>query len=180
MVITAPGRIWIARNLMMIFKKIFLFNSYKYFCVNFLLTEEHLEIKEKNIFTATEIATIKATYNTEIMEKFINANLWIKNYFPNYLPCDPLLHSAGFNVNNRKSYLQKFVEFFFKGKIGDYIDEKFRIMTRNYFNRKYKNYKREELDKMFKTEHNESRTHPANMQKIILDKYNEKLKQYNL
>jgi hypothetical protein len=180
MVITAPDRLWIARNLMMIFKKIFLFNSYKFFCVNFLLTENHLEIEDKNIFTATEIATIKPTFNTGLMETFIKKNLWIKTHFPNYQTCDPVLHSPGFKVNNRKSYLQKVFELFFFGRFGDFIDEKFRKMTHEYFDRKYKNYKKDEANKLFKTERNESRTHPANMQKVILDKYNEKLKQFNL
>lgn len=180
MVITAPNRLWIARNLMMIFKKIFLFNSYKYFCVNFLLTEDHLEISDKNIFTATETATVKTTFNTALLESFINKNLWIKNYFPNYQPCDPLLHLPGFKVNNRTSYLQKVLELFFYGKIGDFIDEKFRIMTNKYFEKKYRNFTKEERTKLLKTESSESRTHPLNMQKVILDKYNEKLKQFNI
>jgi predicted nucleotidyltransferase len=61
MVITRKGRLWIARTLLMLFKKIFLLNSYKYFCINFLLSEDNLEIEDKNVFTATEVMTVKAT-----------------------------------------------------------------------------------------------------------------------
>src|SRR3972149_5244541 len=42
MIITAPGRLWIARTLLMLFKKIFLFNSYKYFCINYFVTTDNL------------------------------------------------------------------------------------------------------------------------------------------
>src|SRR5207253_11478070 len=78
MIITEPKRLWIARTILMLFKKIFLFNSYKYFCLNYYITSDNLEIEEKNIFTATEIAYVKATYNTRLMEDFIKANMWIK------------------------------------------------------------------------------------------------------
>ena len=36
MVITKKDRLWISKTLLMLFKKIFLLNSYKYFCINML------------------------------------------------------------------------------------------------------------------------------------------------
>ena len=46
-IVTKPGRLWIARTFLILFKKIFLFNSYKYFCVNYFVDEKMLEIEEK-------------------------------------------------------------------------------------------------------------------------------------
>ncbi len=40
MVVTKNNRLWICRTLLMLFKKIFLFNSYKYFCINYFISEE--------------------------------------------------------------------------------------------------------------------------------------------
>ena len=42
--ITEPGRLWLARTLLVVFKKIFLFNSHKYFCVNYFVDTKHLEV----------------------------------------------------------------------------------------------------------------------------------------
>ncbi len=180
MVITAEGRLWITRTLLMLFKKVFLFNSYKYFCINYFITQSHLEIEEKNIFTATEIATIKGAYNTGLMNEFISKNGWIKNYFPNYILCDPKLHNSNFKINNRKSRIQKVFELLFKGPIGNKLNESFMKLTIKHWNKKYSNLEEDERNHMFKSTVNISKTHPGNMQKKILNAYTEKLKKYNL
>jgi hypothetical protein len=180
MVITKKDRLWIARTLLMLFKKIFLFNSYKFFCINYFISEDKLEIDEKNYFTATEIVHLKATFNTAGMNKFISNNSWIKKYFPNYIPINDLLNSAGFKVNDRKSYIQKLFELFFIGTWGNYLDNYFRIKTTDYFKRKYKVSDKTEHDQMFKSTKNESKTHPQNMQKQILINYFKKLEKYEL
>src|SRR5690606_3777846 len=55
-IITIPNRLWIARTLLVLYKRIFLLNSHKFFCVNYFVDEKHLGIEEKNLFTATELA----------------------------------------------------------------------------------------------------------------------------
>ena len=55
-IITKPNRLWIARTLMILYKKIVLLNSKKYFCVNYFITSNHLQIQEQNRFTATELS----------------------------------------------------------------------------------------------------------------------------
>ena len=57
-IVTEPGRLWLARTLLVLYKKIFLLNSHKYFCVNYFVDTKHLEIAEKNLFTATESITL--------------------------------------------------------------------------------------------------------------------------
>jgi len=180
MVITAEDRLWVARTLLMLFKKIFLLNSYKYFCINYFITEKNLEIGEKNIFTATEIATIKATYNPDLMNEFIKINGWINGYFPNYVLCDPKLHESGCKVNNKKSRIQKAFEIFFKGIVGNKLNEYFMNMTIKHWDKKYSYIDKNERDHMFKSTTNVSKTHPNNMQKKILTAYDRKLKEFNL
>ncbi|RPI17123.1 MAG: nucleotidyltransferase domain-containing protein [Ignavibacteriae bacterium] len=180
MIITKKERLWVSRMLLMAFKKLFLFNSYKYFCINYFITEDNLEIEDKNIFTATEIVYIKPTFNSELMTDFIKANLWIKDYFPNYKIGDKHFNSPGFEVNNRKSYLQRFIELFFNGKLGDKLNEHFMKITGNHWIKKYKELDENERKQMFKTSPKTSTTHPRNMQKEILSMYNERLKKFNL
>jgi predicted nucleotidyltransferase len=58
-IITAKNRLWIARTLMHTFKKLtFLFNKQHYFCMNYYVDEAQLQIAEKNIYTAIEVAWI--------------------------------------------------------------------------------------------------------------------------
>ena len=180
MLITANNRLWISRSMLMLFKKIFFMNSYKFFCINYYVTENNLEITEKNIFTATEIATIKATYNTGLMEQFIKSNDWVKDFFPNYNLCDPLLHTSGCRVNNRKSKVQRVIEFFIPGKIASALDKKLMNMTREHWKKKYPHLQDDERNHMFKSTETVSKTHPGNMQKKILNMYNRKLQEYDL
>ena len=62
-IITSQGRMWVARTLLVLYKKIFLFNSHKNFCVNYFLSEDSLLVPDRNIFTATEISFLVPTYN---------------------------------------------------------------------------------------------------------------------
>ena len=180
MIITSRGRLWISRTLLILFKKIFLFNSYKYFCLNYFITEDNLEIPFKNVFTATEVAYIKATFNTDLMYDFVMANKWIKDYFPNYKFLDPYLHSAGFKVNNRRSVLQRLTEIFFRGRWGDKLDNYLLQKTSYYWNKKYSSLEENDRKLLFRTEQNVSTTHPGDMQRTILRKYNERLMRFNL
>ena len=67
-IITAPKRLWIARTLLVLYKRVFLANSHKHFCVNYFIDEKHLEIEEKNLFTATELATVIPLYGSNNMK----------------------------------------------------------------------------------------------------------------
>jgi len=180
MLITAKNRLWISRSMLMLFKKIFFLNSYKFFCINYYITEDNLVITERNIFTATEIATIKATYNTEMLNEFIRHNSWVNEFFPNYVLCDPMLHTSGCKVNNRKSNIQRLIEFFMPGKFAAAIDRKLMRMTREHWKKKYPQLPDSERNHMFKSTENVSKTHPGNMQKKILGMYNQKLQEFNL
>jgi len=180
MVITAKNRLWIARTMLMLFKKIFLLNSYKFFCINYYISEDFLEIENKNIFTATEIVTIKSTYNSKLLEKFIHANKWVLEYFPNYVLCDPAMHLSGCKVSNRRSMLQVVTELLFIPPLAQKLDKIFMNKTSAHWNRKYSHVDKTERDHMFRSTSKVSKTHPLNMQKRILDMYNDKLKEFDL
>lgn len=180
MIITAPKRLWVAKSLLMLFKKIFLFNSKKYFCINYCITEDSLEISERNIFTATEIATIKATYNENMMRKFVEANKWIKNTFPNYILNDESLHTAGLKVSGRQSMIQKIAEIFFSGKFGDNMDEWLMQRTIKHWLRKFPHFNESERSHRLRSTPTESKAHPGSVQGKILSLYKEKLSKYNI
>ncbi|HEY8780540.1 MAG TPA: nucleotidyltransferase domain-containing protein [Mucilaginibacter sp.] len=83
-IITAKNRLWIARTVMHCFKKLsFLVNKEHYFCMNYYIDEQQLEIAEKNIYTAIEIGTLIPLQGDFVFEKFYAANLWIRDFLPN-------------------------------------------------------------------------------------------------
>jgi hypothetical protein len=82
-IITAPNKLWIARTLLIAYKKIVLFNSKKYFCVNYFISTNHLEIDEQNKFTATELVTLIPVYGEKAYTNFVTKNKWVETIFPN-------------------------------------------------------------------------------------------------
>jgi predicted nucleotidyltransferase len=85
-IITANNRLWIARTLLHVFKKLsFLAGKQHWFCMNYFIDESSLEIKEKNIFTAVEIATVLPVQGEFFFRNFIDENKWVKDYFPLHL-----------------------------------------------------------------------------------------------
>ncbi len=180
MVVTKPKRLWICRTLLMLFKKIFLLNNHKFFCINYFVSRDSLEIEEKNIFTATEIVFIKATFNSQLMKEFLESNKWIINFFPNYKIGSLTFNQPGCKINNRKSYIQKFFEIIFFSKFGDYLDNLFRKKTSDHWKKKYFLLDEKEREHMFKSTIHVSKTHPGNMQKVILNNYKKRLHTFNL
>ena len=116
--IAAPNRLWIARTCMHLFKKLtFLVHRQHWFCMNYYIDENALEIREKNIFTATEIVTVLPMRGKGVFDNFIGANLWVKNYFPQYIFQNNVCKKT------RKGVLKSFTEMIFNNKLGDRLDD---------------------------------------------------------
>ena len=124
-IITSPKRLWIARTFLILYKKIFLLNSRKYFCVNYFISSNALEIEEKNIFTATELTTLLPMYGNGSFHKFYDENKWVENYLPNKTVTDGL---SKLQVV-KKPTATKITEYFLDSKIGDWLDATFLRIT---------------------------------------------------
>ncbi len=127
LVIAHKGRLWICRTLLILYKKLFLFNSYKYFCLNYFIDEVHTEIEDKDIFTATELMTLIPVYNQEGADKIIDSNNWVRDYYAHF----PL--TSAYKMNNiHSTSLKKFVEFIFSNKAGDIVDDLCMRITKSF------------------------------------------------
>lgn len=165
-VITEPGRLWLARTLLVLFKKIFLFNSHKYFCVNYFIDTNHLEIAEKNLFTATETVTLLPMYGAAVFEKFRQANGWAWAQFPHF----PLRPTTGVPACKR-SWLKKGLEVLFSGKPGDWLDEKSMRLTVGYWKRKFSNLDHHTFQVALKSRRYVSKHHPLHFQQRVLERF---------
>jgi len=116
-IITARNRLWIARTIMHAFKKLtFLVNRQDYFCMNYYIDEQKLEIIEKTTYTAIEIVTLIPLRGKVIFEQFCAANSWTEQYLPNKVmdltPAKPA----------RNTFLKRLLEGVFNNAMGDAID----------------------------------------------------------
>jgi len=170
-IITSPGKLWIARTLLVMYKRIFLLNSHKYFCVNYFVDEHHLEIEEKNLFTATELATALPLYGAQSYKNLIALNPWLKGFFPNYTP-RPTSAVAEFTLRGTKRILEQFINLLPVDKLESFC----RKITLNRWKRLYaKEYPTVDFEVAFKSREYASKNHPQNFQRKIMELYANKI-----
>ena len=180
-IVTEPKRLWLCRTLMIAFKKVFLLNRKKFFCVNYFITSDHLEIEDKNIFTAVEIATLKPVFGINTYFEFMHKNSWIKNYLPNFrnekLELKP--------ISERKSVVQALVEKtagLMNGrkaildKIDGYLMKKWSWVWKV----RYPELTDEQRDLMFRCRPYVSKAHPGDFQTFVLSEYERRVKMFGI
>jgi len=172
-IITHPKRLWIARTFLVLFKKIFLFNSKKYFCVNYFVDERHLEIEEQNRFTATEVATLLPTYSRQHYDRFYQANRWIDQFYPHY----PKRTSEKIDVQ-KASKIQAALEFTLAGSFGERLDNWFMQRTIAYWSRKFKTMAPENFEVALKSRKYVSKHHPQNFQIKVKTAFQERVRNF--
>jgi predicted nucleotidyltransferase len=182
LIVSKENRLWICRTLLMLFRRIFLLNNSKYFCLNYFLTENNLNIDDRNIFTATELAHIKVTYNASMLEQLMQSNKWIDRYFPNYLATDSKYHFANSQTSDTANILQPFFEIFFRGRIGDSINLYLQEWVKRRVKRRYPAYPVLAQNQSYQLTTTRAKTHGVviDNKKDVLDKYKYLLKQYNI
>lgn len=167
-VITKDSKLWICRTLLMLYKKLFLLNSRKYFCINYFISESQLEIQEKNRFTATELKTLIPLEGKTSFEDFYQNNNWINDYFSNFEPNTDTVNSSD------KTYFTAFLEFLMNNKVGNGVDSLFKTLTLKKWNSKFHYLSKEDFNIALKSTNNISKHHPSNFQKKVIMALNEK------
>jgi hypothetical protein len=171
-IISEVGRVWLCKALLMLFKKVFLLNSKRFFCINYFIDTESLEIPEKNIFTAAEIAFLIPQRNSELCEKFFASNDWIQTFFPNFT----------FNLTGcskaRHPFFKRFQESLLRGRLGDKLDSFFMEVYRKRSKKKFGNTDPELFKINFKCEKNVAKYHPSGFQHLILQSYSSKISEF--
>jgi len=170
-IITKPNRLWVCRAFLTFFKKVFLGNSHHNFCINYFIDSKSLEISDKNIFTATEIAFLLPMYNYPLYREFMTANQWYRSEYPNI--------SEREEGNKIKSYYFRILlESLLNNPIGNWLDQKSFSVFTGFWEKKFKNYKPESFLLNFRSKKNVSKHHPNAFQEVVVKKYKEKISIY--
>jgi len=167
-IITKKNRLWISKFVLKIYKMIFLRNSKKYFCINYFISNGDLEIKEKNIFTSTELVTLIPLGNMDYAQNLLLKNEWVKGFLPN------AKHQKAY-IDKEESKVSKytsFIEFIFAGKLGNMME--FSILNFAKFSnhlRYSKKHKDENYELMFRSTADQAKVHNSNHQEVVLEKF---------
>lgn len=84
-IVTAKNRLWIARTLLHLFKKLTFITGHQHlFCMNYFVDESRLALPQENIFTAIELYTLIPVYNGSLVQQLKAANPWVRTLLPNH------------------------------------------------------------------------------------------------
>lgn len=171
-IITAANRLWIARSFLHLFKKFtFLFNKQHMYCMNYFIDELKPEIVEKNIYTATEIATLLPLYGDETFEKFYTANSWMKLWLPNH-------YMRVYTAKQIKTSWVGFIcEKLFNNGLGEWLDNYLMKLTAKSWARKALKKKKNNRGILMAldTSKHFAKPSPVNFQQKLLRKYEHRL-----
>jgi len=172
-IITRSNRLWIARTLMFLFIKLFYLVKRPYwYCLNYFIDEEALQIEEKNVFTAIETMTLIPVCGNGTMDKFFNANSWITNYYHDYATV----------TNNHKTYSNKhwiktLIEWSLNNRVGSWLDNYFFRLTKKRWNKMEGKGITNEKGQRFgmKADKHFSKPNPVFFQEKLLARYSNRL-----
>jgi hypothetical protein len=179
-IITEPNRLWITRSLLILYKKIRLLNSRKYFCLNYFVDTNNLGIIDENIFTAVEVAHLIPVYAEEkLFEKFYIENQWVVQFIrlPSpinslALPTDPF-YGLSDNIKIKKSKYRK--EKWLSGSFGNYLEQWTHKKTLKRWMRKFGHFDENKFELTMRSTIGVSKHHPQDFQSRVLDIYTQRL-----
>lgn len=172
-IITHENRLWLCRTLLILFKKIILLNSRKYFCLNYFVDEKNLKIRDENIFTAVEIAYLLPVYNVEIFNDLKLQNKWVDKFIPS-IEID--ISTVRLEKRKKSSVLEKI----FSGKLGDKADIYFMRLTYKRWQKKFSDFPKVKFNQTMRSERGVSKHHPKDFQNTVLSTFQTKLQTLNI
>lgn len=164
-IITAGNRLWIARTILHLFKKMtFLAGRQHDFCMNYFVDDKSLVLDEKNRFTAIELITLIPVKGHDVYDKLMKSNEWAYALMPN------VNIELSEDIYKREPLIKRMAEWIMNKLGGDKLNESLMILTDRSWRKKWKNknYPMEDYDLAFKTNLHVSKNHPANHQKRVL------------
>lgn len=171
-VVTAKDRVWLCRTFLMLFKKLVLLDSHRFFCVNYLVAEDALGVPDRNTFTATEVAWLKPVAGGERFEAFFRENGWVSSFLPGWRPAGEVPPPA---PNGR---FKRLVERLLAGAAGDRLDDRLREAISRRNRRRYAHLASGDFDVALRARKSSSKHHPNHFQERILARHAEEIRAF--
>jgi hypothetical protein len=94
LIVTAPGRVWLARALTMAVVRLAALRGVTV-CPNYLLSEEALALPEQDRYTARELLQMRPLSGDRVYRRLLAANAWWRDYLPNALAAAAVSDGGG-------------------------------------------------------------------------------------
>lgn len=165
-------RVWISMLILKLYKKFALRKRSEFFCLNYFVSDQAMEIEEQSMFTAVEIATLHAVRETDLKESLIKQNSWVKEILPNH----PFHCQSPSIPRGQKATAIRLLEKTLSGRLGDLVDRFIRRFI-EWFNRaKFRQFKgHPDWELMFRTHRNQAKFHSKNHHRKIINLHQERL-----
>ena len=167
-IITDPGRLWIARSLLHVFKKLsFITGHQHYFCMNYFIDTHALALKQRNQYVAIELATLLPVYNRALINRLIKENNWIDEFLPNH----PGIIKDDYMISTGRQYFKKLMENIICLFSPGVLNKKLMEFTDRRWRKKWTlaGYTRQEYEKAMQTELHISKNHPEDYEEFVLN-----------
>ncbi len=166
-IITTGKRLWIARSLLHLFKKLTFIRGYQhYYCMNYFVDTDQLLLSDRNIYTAIELATMIPVYNAERINQVKEMNSWVGEYLPN----ESTRQDLSYLLPAGRQSLKKFAEWMINLARPEHLNRFLMNFTDRKWRRKWcrRGFPMETYDQAFYTSLHVSKNHPANFQQQVL------------
>jgi hypothetical protein len=132
MIVTAPNHLWTCRALSLLVARFAKLEGVS-LCPNYLVTTNAMDLKERSLYVAHELAQMIPFSGIEIYREMWQLNSWVNDYLPNALN-EPEM-PQGLQPARSYSVLQKVLETFLSFPIGNWLekwemDRKIALLTR--------------------------------------------------
>ena len=142
--------------------------------MNYFVDEADLDIKEKNIYTATELFTLIPLAGNGSLKKLFEKNSWSYSYFPNRA-----LPEIKEEINFPDPWFKKLMEFAFNNRFGNWLDNYFFKLTTARWQKKEErkklNAKGERMG--IKTNKHFSKPNPIFFHNAFIETYKKRIKE---
>jgi hypothetical protein len=120
MIVTAPNHLWTCRALSLLIARIAKLEGIS-LCPNYLVTTNALELKERSLYVAHELAQMIPLSGMEVYDQMWGLNHWIYDYLPNASGAPQLPYAV--QPAHGSTFIQKILEFIFRLLFGAWFEK---------------------------------------------------------
>ena len=120
LIITAPKRLWTCRALALLVTRLAKLEGVN-LCPNYLVTTNALELEERSLYVAHELAQMIPLFGMEIYGEIRRLNGWMTDYLPNSLMAPEM--PRGVKLVRERSVIQRMLEFLFHLPFANWLEK---------------------------------------------------------
>jgi hypothetical protein len=167
LLLVEPGRVWTLKTLTQALRRLLPAQGRELFCTNYILATDHLEIDDKNLYTAVELATAVPMAGRDACVNFLEANRWATRWVPGMDWCVDRAKTV--SQATQSSGLARGLNRLSAGTRGERCEARCHQAWDTFWDRKYRFLKKEERTQRFKRRAEVSTNHLHDFQAWVLD-----------